>query len=236
MQRGSFLAIQPIMSNKHHKKRFVPHLPISTQQREVLQEIPNVYLVGLMGAGKSSVGRILAQAFKRPFLDSDEEIVKRMGATIPTIFEFEGESGFRAREAKVIHELCQFKNLVMATGGGAVLQASNRADLSNNGYVVYLSSTPERLLVRTRYDKNRPLLQNDDPLTVLKNLYAVRHPLYLEAADVVIKTGAGQITQVAMAVVQALIAHHQSHQITQTQSPQAAQEKPNLGEIAHENP
>lgn len=200
------------------RKRFIPHLPLTNEQKVLLTQAPNVYLVGLMGAGKSTVGRILAQALKRPFIDSDEEIIARTGASIATIFELEGEAGFREREARVIQDLTLKQNVVLATGGGAILSEPSRALLKKNGFVVYLSSTPERLLVRTRYDKKRPLLQQEDPLAILKKLHEIRHPLYLETAHVEMKTGSGQVNQVAMQVVEALIQHIVQQQGAATQS------------------
>jgi 3-dehydroquinate synthase len=190
------------MSRKKH-----PPLPITAEQRVILQNAPNVYLIGLMGAGKSTVGRILAQALERDFIDSDDEITARTGTTITTIFEIEGEAGFREREARVIADLIERSNLILATGGGAILRTENRECLKKNGWVVYLSTTPERLLYRTRHDKSRPLLQNGDPLATLKSLYDIRHPIYHELADFEVTTGAGQVGQVAMQIIQALIQH-----------------------------
>lgn len=187
------------------RKRPVPHLPISPAQKALLQHAPNIYLVGLMGSGKSTVGRILAHALQRPFFDSDEVIVERTGAAITTIFEIEGEAGFRDREARVISELCQKERIVLGTGGGAVLRESSREVLSASGFVVYLSSTPERLLARTRYDKSRPLLQTNDPLGTLQKLHQERHPIYQATAHVEIKTGVGQVTHVAMTIIDALM-------------------------------
>lgn len=187
------------------KKRNPPHLPITAAQQAILANAPNISLVGLMGSGKSTVGRILSVTLKRPFYDSDEEIVNRTGASIPTIFEIEGEAGFREREAKTINELCQKSQVIIATGGGAVLREENRTALKSNGIVVYLSTTPERLLVRTRFDRNRPLLQNPDPLGTLRKMHEVRHPIYSQLADIIVSTGSGQVTQVASHIIDALI-------------------------------
>ncbi|WP_157314261.1 shikimate kinase [Chitinibacter sp. GC72] len=148
----------------------------------------NFFLVGLMGAGKTTVGRALAKAAGKTFHDSDHEIEARTGARIPTIFEMEGEAGFRQREAEAIAELTQLKNIVLATGGGAVLNPVNRAHLRRNGYVIYLCATPEELYQRTCHDKNRPLLQTADPKARLAELYAIRDPLYREVADLVMDT------------------------------------------------
>lgn len=146
----------------------------------------NIYLVGLMGAGKTTVGRQLAKRLGRPFLDSDHEIVERTGVPIPTIFEIEGEGGFRRREVQAIHELTKTDNIVMATGGGVVLDPENRRRLHDTGWVAYLNVPPVLLYERTRHDRNRPLLHVADPLARLEELHAVRDPLYREAAHFVV--------------------------------------------------
>jgi len=148
----------------------------------------NIFLVGPMGAGKSTVGRHLASALRLGFEDSDQEIQRRTGVDIPTIFEFEGESGFRARERKVIDDLTQREGIVLATGGGAVLDPENRRNLASRGLVVYLYSSPEQQYERTAKDRNRPLLQTDDPLALLIELMEVRDPLYRQVADLVVST------------------------------------------------
>lgn len=148
----------------------------------------NFFLVGLMGAGKTTVGKALARRFQKRFFDSDHEIEATTGVRIPIIFEIEGEAGFRARETEVIHQLTQSQNIVLATGGGAVLRDENRTYLQQNGFVIYLRATPEDLYERTRHDRNRPLLQTGDPLAKLRELYALRDPLYREVADIVIDT------------------------------------------------
>jgi shikimate kinase len=149
----------------------------------------NIFLVGLMGAGKTTIGKLLARQRGLEFLDSDQEITARCGVSIPTIFEIEGEAGFRRREAAMIDELTRRKGVVLATGGGAVLLDENRLHLKARGTVVYLRCQPQELYLRTRNDKNRPLLQTDDPLRKLKDLYAIRHPLYMQVADVVLDSG-----------------------------------------------
>lgn len=151
----------------------------------------NIYLVGLMGAGKTTVGRQLAKRLHRRFLDSDHEIEARTGVRIPVIFEIEGEAGFRKRESQVLDELAREHDLVLATGGGAVLAAENRQCLRQSGCVVYLCASPEVLYQRTRRDRNRPLLQVDDPLGRLRELFAQRDPLYREVADIVIESRDG---------------------------------------------
>lgn len=149
----------------------------------------NIYLVGLMGAGKTTVGRQLAKKLGRPFFDSDHEIVERTGVPIPTIFEIEGESGFRKRESQTINELTATQGIVMATGGGAVLDPENRRVMHDTGWVVYLNVPPLMLYQRTRNDRNRPLLQVEDPLARLESLHAVRDPLYRETAHFVVNGG-----------------------------------------------
>lgn len=149
----------------------------------------NLYLVGLMGAGKTTVGRLLARHYGCDFRDSDHEIEARTGVKIPVIFEIEGEAGFRKREESAIAELTALNGVVLATGGGAILSAANREALQRSGLVVYLRGTPEHLYERTRHDRNRPLLQTENPLEKLRELYRQRDPLYREIADVVVDTG-----------------------------------------------
>ncbi|UCV15322.1 shikimate kinase [Quatrionicoccus australiensis] len=146
----------------------------------------NIYLVGLMGAGKTTVGRQLARRLGRVFYDSDHEIVERTGVPIPTIFEIEGEDGFRRREAQTIAELSINDNIVLATGGGVVLNPENRRRLHETGWVVYLNVPPVMLFERTRNDRNRPLLRVPDPLARLEELHALRDPLYRETAHLVV--------------------------------------------------
>ena len=149
----------------------------------------NLFLVGMMGAGKTTVGRHLARRLKRPFLDSDHELERRCGVRVPVIFDIEGEPGFRAREAHMIAELAAREGIVLATGGGAVLDAETRRRLAARGTVVYLHARPADLYERVRHDRNRPLLATADPLKRLEDLYAQRDPLYREVADVVVDTG-----------------------------------------------
>jgi shikimate kinase len=166
-----------------------------------VQSNQNIYLVGLMGAGKTTVGRQLARRLGRPFFDSDHEIVARTGVAIPTIFEIEGEDGFRRREAQTIAELTAGENLVMATGGGVVLNPENRRQLHDTGWVVYLNVPPALLYERTRHDRNRPLLRVADPLAKLEELHALRDPLYRETAHITIEGG----RLVASGIVQHLL-------------------------------
>ncbi|MQR02681.1 bifunctional shikimate kinase/3-dehydroquinate synthase AroKB [Glaciimonas soli] len=149
----------------------------------------NIFLVGLMGAGKTTVGRALARKLNKTFIDSDHEIEARTGASIPLIFELEGETSFRQREADVIRDLSERENLVLATGGGAILNPQNRALLGARGTVIYLRASVNSILQRTGRDKNRPLLQTENPRRVLEELTRQRDPLYREIADIVVDTG-----------------------------------------------
>lgn len=157
-----------------------------------------------MGAGKSTVGKQLAKALGRDFYDTDREIERRTGVSISWIFEMEGESGFRQREQKVLDELSQLKNIVLATGGGIVLAEENRRILRSRGYVVYLSTSIEQLLRRTNKDKNRPLLQTDNPKETVKKLMAERAPLYQDVADIELRTGEQSIQYVVSGLVKQL--------------------------------
>lgn len=150
---------------------------------------PNrIFLVGPMGAGKTTIGKHLAQSLGMTFNDSDQEIQRRTGVDIPTIFEYEGEEGFRQREAQAIEDLTQLDNQVLATGGGAVVRAENRQHLSARGIVFFLACSPKQQYERTYRDRNRPLLQNEDPLGRLTDLMVEREPLYKETADYTVST------------------------------------------------
>lgn len=164
----------------------------------------NIFLVGPMGAGKSTIGRQLAKSLKRSFFDSDKEIEKRTGVSISWIFEMEGEEGFRAREQKVIAELTTLKDIVLATGGGAILAEDNRRALRAQGHVVYLAASEEQLLKRTAKDKTRPLLQTDDPQQQIIDLLEKRDPLYRSVADVVLRTGDQSIQHTVSDVIKQL--------------------------------
>lgn len=163
-----------------------------------LMTAQNIFLVGLMAVGKSTVGRQLAENLGMPFFDADQEIERRAGAEISWIFDVEGEAGFREREAAVIDELTQQRGIVLATGGGAVLRPDNRRHLAARGTVFYLDSPVEKLVARTRRDSKRPLLQNGDPEKILRELKQARGPLYAEIADHRVMTdhrGAGAVTR-----------------------------------------
>ncbi|TNE80003.1 MAG: shikimate kinase AroK [Gammaproteobacteria bacterium] len=148
----------------------------------------NVFLVGPMGAGKTTIGRILAKNLSLKFVDLDAEIEKRCGADIPWIFDVEGESGFRKRESLLLEELVAGEGILLATGGGAVIDPHNRQLLKQRGCVVYLCASAKQLLDRTSHDKSRPLLQVDDPMAVLTRLMDERDPLYREVADLIVET------------------------------------------------
>jgi shikimate kinase len=167
----------------------------------------NIFLVGLMGAGKTSVGRRLARRLGKTFYDSDEEIERATGVKISVIFEIEGEAGFRAREAKMLAELVAQSDIVLATGGGAVLSADNRRLLTENGVVIYLRAVAADLWQRTRHDRNRPLLKTDQPLAKLEQLFAKRDPLYRSVADIIVDTGSQSLGSLVERVEQQLIEH-----------------------------
>ena len=154
----------------------------------------NIFLVGMMGAGKTSVGRLLAKRQNKVFYDSDQVIEQRTGVKIPVIFEIEGEQGFRHRESVVLDQLTVLNEIVLATGGGAVLASENRDKLKSRGTVVYLRASVKDLLNRTRHDKNRPLLHTADPRARLNELYEIRDPLYREVAHVTIDTGSQSLS------------------------------------------
>ena len=149
----------------------------------------NIYLIGLMGAGKTTIGRQLAKALAVPFYDSDKAIEESTGVDIPTIFEFEGEEGFRDREQKMIQKLTQLEGVVLATGGGAILREENRKLLKENGYIVFLQCSVDRILERTRRDTQRPLLKTTNPRESLQKLFEQRQALYISCADFKIDTG-----------------------------------------------
>ena len=148
----------------------------------------NIFLVGLMGAGKTTIGRQLAHRLDKKFYDSDHEIEQRTGVNVPTIFDIEGEEGFRNRETKMLDELTQLDNIVLATGGGAVLREENRQYIHDRGIVIYLRASNDVLVQRTRRDKNRPLLNQGERQVIIEQLMTEREPLYRQLADIEVNT------------------------------------------------
>jgi shikimate kinase len=178
----------------------------NTELRNAVGESGNIFLVGMMGAGKTTIAKLVAGLLEKTVYDSDREIQKRTGVSIPVIFEIEGESGFRKRETEILSELVKGRDIVLATGGGAVLSRENREMLRRNGTVIYLRATIDDLWRRTRQDKNRPLLQTPDPRTKLAELYAQRDPLYRETAHIVVESGKRSARNLAQLLAQQLAA------------------------------
>jgi len=164
----------------------------------------NVFLIGPMGAGKSAVGRQLARMLHLSFMDSDDEIESRTGVDIPFIFEKEGEEGFRKREAKVIDDLSKIDGVVLATGGGVVVDPQNRSHLGGRGFVVYLYTTVEQQLARTQRGRERPLLENGDRKKILDDLMDERESLYREIADLIVETDGRKVKAVANEILERL--------------------------------
>ncbi len=164
----------------------------------------SLFLTGPMGAGKSTIGRQLSKQLDLPFHDSDHEIEARTGVDIRLIFDLEGEAGFRKRESVVIDELTQLAGIVLATGGGAILDPANREHLGNRGKVIYLHASVNQQLKRTRMDRNRPLLQTEDPRARLEELMAIRDPLYREIASIVIDTDGMRVRDVVKKILEML--------------------------------
>lgn len=164
----------------------------------------NIFFVGLMGAGKTTIGKLLAKKLKKTFYDTDHEIEKKLGVKVSVIFELEGEEGFRKRETQMIDELTNKKDIILATGGGAVLSEENRRLLKERGKVIYLNAKPQHLAKRMAFDKDRPLLQQGNMLDTLNNLYQERHPLYLGVSSFVVDTGQ-QKTQTIINKIEALL-------------------------------
>ena len=162
----------------------------------------NIFLVGPMGAGKSAVGRFLARTLHLSFVDSDDEIESRRGVDVAFIFEKEGEQGFRKREATVIDDLSRMDGVVLATGGGAVVDPENRSHLGGRGYVVYLYTTVEQQVTRTQRGRERPLLEKADPRATLAELLSRRDPMYREIADLVVETDGRKVKSVANEIIE----------------------------------
>ncbi len=167
----------------------------------------NIFLVGMPGAGKTTIGRTLAKRLNLTFADSDKELMARTGVSIATIFEIEGEAGFRVRESVTLAELVQRDGLVLATGGGTVLAPENRHLLKENGTVIYLRATLDDLWQRTRRDVNRPLLQTEDPRATLENLLQTRDPLYREVAHLIVDTGTQSVARLTTDILARLNQH-----------------------------
>lgn len=186
-------------------------------QTQARVDVPgSIFLVGMMGAGKTSVGRVLAKRLQKTFYDSDHVIEDRTGVKIPVIFEIEREAGFRVRESVVVDELTALRDIVLATGGGVVLSEKNRERLRTRGTVVYLRASVRDLLNRTRHDKNRPLLQAADPRARLTELYEKRDPLYREVAHLTVDTGNQSLTSLVNRLCQLLL---ETRSEQQTQAP-----------------
>lgn len=181
---------------------FQPSQPGMNRSSQRPTQPTRLFLIGPMGAGKTTVGLQLAQRLGLEFRDSDREIEARTGASIPLIFELEGEEGFRNREAAMIDELTQHEAIVLATGGGAVLRLDNRERLSSRGVVIYLYATVDQLVSRTGKDRNRPLLNTADPRARLAEIMAVREPLYREIAQITLETGDRTVRHVVQEIVQ----------------------------------
>lgn len=168
---------------------------------------PNIFLIGLMGSGKTTIGQMLAKRLGLPFVDSDYELERRTGVSVATIFEIEGEAAFRAREAAMIDELTQRDGVVLGTGGGAILSSASRLALHERGITFYLHSTPETSYERVRRNRDRPLLMVNDPLARLRQLYEIRHPLYRETAHHVVESYRDRPSAVVSEIVATLGKH-----------------------------
>ena len=168
----------------------------------------NLYLVGMPGAGKSTIGKALARKLILPFVDADHEMLSHTGVPISTIFELEGEAGFRTREMQLIHELCERDGILLATGGGAILKEENRDALRRSGVVIYLHASLENLWQRTRHDHRRPLLNTGSPREALKSLLDARDALYRRTADIVVETGRQSVARLVNELADELARRH----------------------------
>lgn len=182
--------------------------PVLFDNQRMSEGKRNLHLVGMPGAGKSTVGKVLARQLALTFIDADHELVEHTGVSISTIFEVEGEAGFRQRESQLVAELCQRDGLVLATGGGAVLREENRVALRRSGVVIYLHAGLDHLWQRTRHDSRRPLLQADNPRAVLRSLLETRDPLYRQTADLTVETGRQSVNRLVSEIVLELTRQH----------------------------
>ncbi len=189
----------------------------------MLNSTTNIFLVGLMGSGKTTIGRALAKRLNKRFVDADHEIEARTGASIPLIFEIEGEASFRQREADVIRDLTEQQGIVLATGGGAVLNETSRRLLKERGIVVYLRASVSSILQRTSHDRNRPLLQTADPKARIEELSVQRAPLYEEVAHIIVETGRPNVQSVVQNILAQLeknsAADDEAHAASSDESP-----------------
>lgn len=177
-----------------------------------MKTLENIYLIGLMGVGKTTIGKQLAKTLRRPFYDSDKVIEDSMGVNIPTIFSYEGEEGFREREQAIIEQLTALSGIIMATGGGSIIRMENREALKNSGFVVYLQCSIDKILYRTRHDTQRPLLRTSNPRERLRELLAQRESFYLECADFKIDSGSlpgKTVVKTILQQYQAALEHHE---------------------------
>ena len=181
----------------------------------MLNPTTNIFLVGLMGSGKTTIGRAIAKRLNKRFVDADHEIEARTGASIPLIFEIEGEASFRQREADVICDLTAQEGIVLATGGGAVLNETSRQLLKERGIVVYLRASVSSILQRTSHDRNRPLLQTADPKARIEELSQQRGPLYEEVAHITVETGRPNV----QSVVQNILAQLEKYSAANVETP-----------------
>ena len=169
-----------------------------------MKKYKNIYLIGLMGSGKTTLGKILSKKLDKHFYDSDQVIEEKLGVNVPMIFEYEGEAGFREREKDILKELVSKQNIVLATGGGIILSESNRDLLAKNGIVIYLKSNQKDLVLRMKNDKTRPLLKNGNVELIIKKLCQEREPLYEEIADFKITTKNKRIYEVVNEIIRTI--------------------------------
>ena len=169
-----------------------------------MKKYKNIYLIGLMGSGKTTLGKILSKKLDKHFYDSDQVIEEKLGVNVPMIFEYEGEAGFREREKDILKELVSKQNIVLATGGGIILSESNRDLLAKNGIVIYLKSNQKDLVLRMKNDKTRPLLKNRNVELTIKKLCLEREPLYEEIADFMVVTKNKRIHEVVNEIIRTI--------------------------------